>query len=165
MLLGSKGRDSRMQRSMWGTWISFRYFAINYCFNPERFIGDFTRIFDSKIPKPGLFHLLDYSHKSYFSCFAVSRLGYLRDNNDPNCTYEGDNNMLLGQTSNYLLNVLEAKRKGIMSFLTCRHLLDHRKLEKIDEIQKTLFVCWDVCFAHIVNAHILETKCLTKNKF
>ena len=37
--------------------------------------------------------------------FTVSGIGDLRNSNDANCTYEGENNVLVQQTSNWLLQV------------------------------------------------------------
>ncbi|XP_069374451.1 peroxisomal acyl-coenzyme A oxidase 3 isoform X2 [Paralichthys olivaceus] len=64
---------------------------------------------------------------------AMSRLGDLRNDNDPNCTYEGDNNLLLQQTSNYLLSWLHAKLHDDMRIESPFHTVDF-----LDDFQKIL---------------------------
>ena len=52
----------------------------------------------------------------------VNGFGDLRDDNDPNLTYEGDNNLILQQTANYLLSW----QPGFYSPLGSVDMLNHQ---------------------------------------
>ncbi|XP_038648075.1 peroxisomal acyl-coenzyme A oxidase 3 isoform X2 [Scyliorhinus canicula] len=55
---------------------------------------------------------------------AMNRIGDMRNDNDPNCTYEGDNNVLLQQTSNYLLGWIKAKHQDGVAIKSPLHSVD-----------------------------------------
>lgn len=65
----------------------------------------------------------------------ASRLGELRNDNDANCTYEGENNVLIQQTSNWLLNVYKTMKKS--KVVTPLGSGDY--LNNFDNIMKTKF--------------------------
>ncbi|XP_076002583.1 peroxisomal acyl-coenzyme A oxidase 3 [Genypterus blacodes] len=102
---------------------------------------------------------------------GLSRLGDIRSDNDPNCTYEGDNNVLLQQTSNYLLSCLHAKQTDGAQIESPLQTVDF--LENYKEILETKFTAatleecmdpavplaayqWLVCFLLVQSQRRLE---------
>uniref|UniRef100_S4RR37 Acyl-coenzyme A oxidase n=1 Tax=Petromyzon marinus TaxID=7757 RepID=S4RR37_PETMA len=92
---------------------------------------------------------------------AMNRLGELRDGNDPNCTYEGENNVLLQQTSNYLMSWVNRKPAartdiqsptGSVDFLRDRISILQQKFsakteqECLDSSMPLAAYKWLVCF-------------------
>lgn len=61
----------------------------------------------------------------------AARLGDLRDTTDPSVTYEGDNNVLMQQTSNWLLrqwNNMQDKDKVFAPLGSCAFLQNYKEI-------------------------------------
>jgi hypothetical protein len=58
---------------------------------------------------------------------TVNQLGKLRDDLDANLTYEGDNNIILLQSSNYLFDVFEKKKAGMATNMLTRSGVNSRR--------------------------------------
>lgn len=80
----------------------------------------------------------------FFYCFVlviVSRLGDIRSEHDANCTYEGENNVLIQQASNWLLNQWSnvINKKPIVSPMGSADFL-----ENAHDILQTKFHCYNM---------------------
>uniref|UniRef100_A0A1Y1K0L4 Acyl-coenzyme A oxidase n=1 Tax=Photinus pyralis TaxID=7054 RepID=A0A1Y1K0L4_PHOPY len=104
----------------------------------------------------------------------ASGLGDLRNNNDANCTYEGENHILIQQTSNWLLKFWPAVMKGekidfplkSVNFLTnaqeiLRRKFNFNSFEDVMEPKNILDMYqWLVCF--LLRASFEKYETLTK---
>lgn len=67
----------------------------------------------------------------------ASGLGQLREDNDANCTYEGDNNVLLQQTANWLLNLWSTMQKTKQSIAPLTPLRSASYLDSAESILRS----------------------------
>jgi len=80
---------------------------------------------------------------------VVNRIGKLRNENDARCTYEGDNNCILMQTSNYLLQCYGEARKGKISMAPHGSIDFLTRLTDIESTTCTLNTAADITPAFI----------------
>lgn len=66
----------------------------------------------------------------------MAGLGELRNNNDASCSYEGENNVLIQQTSNWLLSV---RKIGYHSFQKVSPLGSAEFLSNFDQVINSKF--------------------------
>ncbi|ESO97330.1 hypothetical protein LOTGIDRAFT_159357 [Lottia gigantea] len=108
--------------------------------------------------------------------FKVNRLGDIRNDNDPNCTYEGDNNVILQQTSNYILGMAETFKNtkgkfetplGSLSFLSDIHSILKSKFKAsspTDCCQPQVALAaykWLVCYLTMESAERVKQESLS----
>jgi acyl-CoA oxidase len=89
---------------------------------------------------------------------AVSGFGTLRNNHDPNLTYEGDNNVILQQTANYILGVYHqyindgkvSSPMGSVDILSDISIILQRKFPVVSSLMSLAdVICifeWMVCY-------------------
>ncbi|XP_038601737.1 peroxisomal acyl-coenzyme A oxidase 3 isoform X2 [Tachyglossus aculeatus] len=87
----------------------------------------------------------------------VNRLGTIRNDNDPNCTYEGDNNVLLQQTSNYLLSWLTSGPREKKRIKT--------PLESVNFLEDIDAILGQKCRASTVEDWLESSACLAAYKW
>ncbi|KAG8199726.1 hypothetical protein JTE90_000822 [Oedothorax gibbosus] len=80
----------------------------------------------------------------------ASGFGHLRNDNDANCTYEGDNNVLLQQTSNYLLGLLKRKTEDRRLLLEQESVTFLNDMDQILRLKFTAKTVKDLKNPHVI---------------
>lgn len=155
-----------MSGSVWRTWLlEVSVYHETFCFTSFNIVicGLFLVAFfflNVKLPLK-LVSVEIWCH-AFYLCFFLSigaGFGELRNDNDANCTYEGDNNVLLQQTSNWLVSVWNRKSKmsakhpmGTVDYIdNSDHILKHSwKTSPLNLTSRDQGKSGMTCFSNIV---------------